>query len=76
MARERHTAEHDAHSPTRRTFSDNGAEGRQRLLPTVLAAWRSQSQKSRLGHHELEWTRDLRAKMRGRLQLAVGDEGK
>jgi hypothetical protein len=35
-ARERHTGEHEAHSSTRRTFRDNAAEGRQRLLPTVM----------------------------------------
>jgi hypothetical protein len=36
LARERHTAEHEAHSPTRRTLRDNAAEGRQRLLPKVV----------------------------------------
>jgi hypothetical protein len=38
LARKRHTGEHEVHSPivTRRTFRDNAAEGRQRLLPTVV----------------------------------------
>jgi hypothetical protein len=41
LARERDTGDHEAHSPTRRTFRDNAAEGRQRWLPTVLAERRS-----------------------------------
>jgi hypothetical protein len=36
-ARERHTGDNEAHSPTRRTFRDNAAEGRQRLLPTAMS---------------------------------------
>ncbi len=36
LARERHTGEHEAHSPTRKnTLLAKVAEGRQRLLPTV-----------------------------------------
>jgi hypothetical protein len=68
MARERHTAEHGAHSPTRRTFRDNAAEGRQRLLPTVMR------KKPLLAFDELERVHDLRAKLLGRLQLAVGGD--
>ena len=67
LARERHTAEHEAHSPTRRTFRDNAAEGRQRLLPTVMR------KKPLVAFEELERAHDLHAR---RLQLAVGDEGK
>jgi hypothetical protein len=78
LARDRNTAEHEAHSSTvtRRIFHENGAEGRQRFLPTVFPAWRSLRKKSRLGIDELEEALDLRAKLRGRPQLAVGDEGK
>jgi hypothetical protein len=71
LARERHTAEHEAHSPTRRTFRDNAAEGRQRLLPTVMR------KKPLLAFDELERALDLCAKLLGRQQLAVGcDENK
>jgi hypothetical protein len=68
LARERHTAEHDAHSPTRRTFRDNGAEGRQRLLPTVMR------KKPLLAFDDFEHAHDLRAKLLGRLQYAAGDD--
>ena len=70
LARERHAAEHEAHSPTRRTFRDNAAEGRQRLLPTVMR------KKTLVAFDELERAHDCRAKLFGRLQLAIGDEGK
>ncbi len=76
LARERHTAEHEAHWHTRGTFRQNGGEGRQRLLPTVHGAWQSLGKQMRLGLDELERALDLHAKLRGRLQLAVGDEGK
>jgi hypothetical protein len=36
LARERHAGEHEVHSPTRRTFRNIAAEGRQRWLPTVM----------------------------------------
>ncbi len=72
LARERHTAEHAAYSPTRTIYRENGAEGRQRCLPTV----QSLRKKPRLGLDELERAHDLRAKLRGRLQFAVGNEGK
>jgi len=70
LARERHTGEHDAHSPTRRTFRDNAAEGWQRLLPTVMR------KKPLLAFEEIARAHDLRAKLLGRLQLAVDDEVK
>jgi hypothetical protein len=70
LARERHAGEHEAHSPTRRTFRDNAAEGQQRLLPTVMRKI------PLLEFDALERAHDLRAKLLGRLQLAVGDEGK
>jgi hypothetical protein len=70
LARERHIAEHEAHSPTRRTFRDNGAEGRQRLLPTVMR------KKPLVAFDELERVHDASVKLLGRLQYAVGDEGK
>jgi hypothetical protein len=41
-----------------------------------LHAWRLQSEEPRRRLHELERALDLRAKLRGRLQLAVGDDGK
>ena len=68
LARERHTAEHEAHSPTRRTFRDNAAEGRQRWLPTVMR------KKPLLAFDEFEHAHDLRAKLLGRLQYAAGDD--
>jgi hypothetical protein len=74
LARERHTAEHEAqrHSPTRRTFRDNAAEGRQRWLPTVMR------KKPLVVLEKLERAAydDVRAKLLGRLQYAVGaDDG-
>ena len=68
LARERHTGEQEAHSPTRRTFRDNAAEGRQRWLPTVI------HKKPLQAFDELERALDLRAKLLGRLQLAVGGD--
>jgi hypothetical protein len=68
LARERHTGEHEAHSPKRRTFRNNAAEGRQRLLPTVL---RNQAF---LAFDELERALDLRANQLGRRQYAAGDD--
>jgi hypothetical protein len=65
LARERHTGEHEAHSPTRRTFRDNVAEGWQRLLPTVM------HKKPLVAFDELENAHDLRAKLLGRRQLAA-----
>ncbi len=70
LARERHTAEREAHSPTRKTFRDNAAEGRQRLLPTVMR------KKPLVASDELERAHDLLAKLLGRQQLAVEDEAK
>ena len=70
LARERHTGEHEAHWNTRRTFRDNGAEGRQRLLPTVMR------KKPLLAFEELERAHDWCEKLLGRLQYAVGDEDK
>jgi hypothetical protein len=75
MARGRHTGENKTHSLTRSIFHENGGEGRQRWLPTVLPALRSLRKQKRLGFDELEHAIDLRAKLRGRLQLAVGEEG-
>jgi hypothetical protein len=69
LARERHTGEHEAHSPTRRAFRNNAAEGRQRLLPTVMR------EKPLLAFDELERAHDVSEKLLGRLQLAVdGDD--
>ncbi len=76
LARDGHTAEHEAHSDTWKTFREDGADERQRFLLMVLAARRSLRKKPRLGLQELERTHDLRVKLRGRLQIAVGDEGK
>jgi hypothetical protein len=70
LARERHTGEHEAHSPTRRTFRDNAAEGRQRLLPMVMR------KKPLLAFDELERVHDVSVKLLGRLQYAVEDESK
>jgi hypothetical protein len=41
-----------------------------------LHAWRLQSEEPRRCLYELERAHDLRAKLRRRLQLSVGDEGK
>jgi hypothetical protein len=70
LARERHAGEHEAHSPTRRTFRDNAAEGRQRLLPTLMR------KKPLLAFDELERVHDWCEKLLGRQQYAVGVEGK
>jgi hypothetical protein len=70
LARERHAGEHEAHSHTRRIFRDNAAEGRQRLLPTVMR------KKPRLGFDELEGAHDMSVKLLTLLQLAVSDEVK
>jgi hypothetical protein len=70
MASERHTGEHDAHSPTRRTLRDNAGEGRQRLLPTVMR------KNPLVVFDELERAHDVSAKLLGRLQYSIGDEGK
>jgi hypothetical protein len=61
LARERHTGEHKAQSPTRRTFRDNAAEGRQRWLPTVM------HKKPLVALEELKRVHDLREKLLGRL---------
>jgi hypothetical protein len=70
LASERHAAEHEAHSPTRRTFCDNAAEGRQHLLPTVMC------EKPLVAIYELERVHDWCEKLLWRLQYAVGNEGK
>jgi hypothetical protein len=57
-------------------FRRNVAMGQQRFLLTVLAVWRSLGKKTRLSLDELERALDLRAKLFGRYQIAVGDEGK
>jgi hypothetical protein len=73
MARERHTPEHAAHSPTRRILRRNGAEGQQRFLTTALAAWRrSLRKKTRFSLDELERTLEFRAKFSTRQQISVG----
>jgi hypothetical protein len=59
LARERRAGEHEAQSPTRRTFRDNAAEGRQLWLPTVMR------KKTLLAFDELERLHDLRAKLLG-----------
>ena len=71
LARERHAGEHEAHSPERRTFRDNGAEGQQRLLPTEMR------KKTLLAFDELErlhHTHDVSVKLLGRQHFAVGDD--
>jgi hypothetical protein len=61
--RDRHRAEHvDAHSTTRTIVHENGAEGRQRCLPTV----QSLRKRPRLGLDVLKRGDNLRAKLRGR----------
>jgi hypothetical protein len=70
QARERHKEQHEAHSTTRTILRENGAEGRQRGLPTAQLL----RKQPRLGLEELEQAHEWRAKLRGRLQLAVDDE--
>jgi hypothetical protein len=41
-----------------------------------LHAWRLPREEPRRRLHELEWAHDLRAKLRGQLQLAIIDEVK
>ena len=66
LARERHTGEHEAHSPTRRTFRDNAAVGQQRLLPTVIHK-NPLVELDALERRFLDW----REKLLGRRQYAV-----
>ena len=75
-ARGRHAAAHDAHWHTRRKLREHVTEGRRRLVPMPLHAWRLPRKEPRRCLHELERAHDLRAKLRGRLQLTVGDEDK
>ncbi len=53
-------------------------EGRRRflLVPVPLNVWRLLREEPLRGLHELDRVLDLRAKLRGRQQLAVSDEGK
>jgi hypothetical protein len=68
---------HDAHWHTlRKLFCGHVTEGRRRFFPMPLHTWQLPLEEERHRLHELEWPLDLRAKLRGRLQLAVGDEGK
>ena len=80
LARGRHTRNHEAHSTTRGISHENGGDGEAALAAdaavTVLQAWRSLRKKLRLGLDEFEQAHDLRAKLRGQQQLAVGDEVK
>jgi hypothetical protein len=77
-ARDRHAAKHEAHWHTRGKLREHeiDGEGRWCFLPMPLHAWRSLREEPRRRLHELERTLDLRAKLRGRLQFAVGDESK
>ena len=72
LARERHAGEHAAQSPARGIFRDNRGEGRQLWLPTVMR----KKPLVVLEKLELAGYDDLTAKLRGRLQYAVGNEGK
>ena len=59
------------HSPARRTFRDNGAEGQQRLLPTEMR------KKTLLAFDELErlhHTHDVSVNLLRRQHFAVGDD--
>ena len=75
-ARGQHAAAHDAHWHTRRKLCGHVTEGRRRFFPMPLRTWRLPLEEERRRLHEHEWPFDLRAKLCGRLQLAVGDEGK
>jgi hypothetical protein len=52
------------------------AEGQRRFFSIPLHAWRLPREEPRRRLHELERAHDLRAKLRGQLQLAIGDEVK
>jgi hypothetical protein len=70
LAHERRTGQHETHSPTRRTFRDYGAKGRQRSLPTVML------KKPLLAFDDIDRALDLRAKLLWRRQLVdVGVNG-
>jgi hypothetical protein len=76
MARGRHAAAHDAHWHTRRKIREHVTKGRRRFFSMPLHAWRLPREEPRRCLHELERALNLRAKLRGRQQFAVGDEGK
>ncbi len=77
-ARSHHAAEHYAHWHTRGKLGEHVTEGRRWLIrvPKPLDAWRLPREEPRRGLHELERALDLRAKLRGREEIAVDDEGK
>ena len=77
-ARSRHASEHYAHWHTRGKLGEHVTEGQRRFLmvPTPLDAWQLPREEPRRGLHELERALDLRAKLRGRQEIAVDDEGK
>ncbi len=70
LARERHTAEHNAQSTTREKRAENVTEGRRWFLQTVML------KKPRLAFDELERAYDVSVELRGRLQFTVDNEGK
>jgi hypothetical protein len=71
----RHAAEHYAHWHTRGKLGEHVTEGRRRFLRVPI--WRSPREEPRRGFHEFERALDdLRAKLRGRQEIAVDDEGK
>jgi hypothetical protein len=45
------------------------------LVPTPLDVWRLPRKEPRRGFHELERALDLRAKLRGRQEIGVEEEG-
>jgi hypothetical protein len=51
-------------------------EGRRRFFSMPLHTWRLPRKEPSRRLHELERALDLRAKLRDRHQIAVGDEGK
>ena len=75
-ARGRHAAAHDAQWHTRRKLREHVTEGRRWFFPLPLHSRRLPRAEPRCRLHELERVHNWRAKLRGRLQCAVGDEGK
>jgi hypothetical protein len=71
-----HAAAHDAHWHTRRKLRQHVTEGRRRFFSITLHASRLPRKKTHCSLRELESTLDLRAKLHGRQQFAVGNEGK
>jgi hypothetical protein len=71
----RHAAAHDAHWHAWEKLGEHVTEGRRRRFSMPLHAWRLLREEPRCRLHELERLLNLSAKLLGRQQLAVVNEG-